>query len=93
MQSFSNFLEESKKSPMVPKIVKHLKNAGVEPEVMDDGANYNVAFKVGDHEYYVRPNDNGASMFYVDSNKEDDYDAPKVADLSKLEQHVTDLKG
>lgn len=85
-------LVKEEESALVPKIVKHLKAAGVTPEVYDDDANFNVAFKVGKHEYFVRPNDNGASLFYVDSDISDDYDAPKVADLKELEKYAKGLK-
>ncbi len=91
MQSFQDFMNEEE-SKLVPKIVKHLKAAGVTPDVHNDGNNFNVAFKVGEHEYYVRPNDNGASLFYVDSDQSDDYDAPKIADLKELEKYAKGLK-
>lgn len=92
MLSFQQYLTEGE-SDIVGKIVKALKDAGVEPKVLNKGPNYNVSFKKGGLEHYVRPNDNGASMFYIDNNDDDDHDEPKVADLGQLTKHVKAMKG
>lgn len=68
-------------------VVIALRDAGVTPEILDGGDNFNVSFDLGDDTYYVRPNDKGSELFYISADKDDSYDV-KIKDLTALKKHV-----
>ena len=92
MKQFKEFLAEAESdSKLVDDVVTALKKAGVkEPEVYNAGDNFNVAFESGDTEYYVRPNDKGEALFYIDAD-EDDFKEIKVSDTEALVKKVKEL--
>lgn len=93
MKEFKDYLREQKEKDreLVDDVVTALDDIGVDSEVLEAGKNFNVSFKANGTEYYIRPNDQGASLFYIDSD-EDNFDEVKIADLSALKKKVKELK-
>ena len=83
-------LVEEKGHEKVDDIVTAMDDMGVDTEVLSSGENFNVAFMIGDTEYYVRPNDKGSEAFYIDADI-DDFETFKVKDLKALQSKVKSM--
>ncbi len=91
MKSFKEFINEATQdSNLVDDVEQAVKDAGFKPEVYDDGENFNVGFKVGDTEYYVRPNDKGTDLYYIDADI-DDFESFKVNDTKALKSKIKSM--
>lgn len=92
MKTFKEYLAEATRdSNLVDDVKDAVKDAGFKPEVYDDGENFNVAFKVGETEYYVRPNDKGTDLYYIDADI-DDFDTIKINDTAALKKKLKGMK-
>lgn len=94
MKTFSEYYkqlkEEETDSNLVDDAVDAIKDAGMKPEVVEDGDNFVVSFKKGDTEYYVKPNDEGKELFYIDADV-DDFKTFKVKDIAALKSKLKDM--
>ncbi|MBF84606.1 MAG: hypothetical protein CL489_09040 [Acidobacteria bacterium] len=91
MKNFKNWLAEAETdSNLIDDVIDAIKGAGMKPKTLDKGDNFNVAFKKGDTEYYVKPNDEGKELFYIDADV-DDFKTFKVKDIAALKSKLKDM--